>query len=181
MEIKWLEQEIDARRLPIPVDRSYVGTIFYLVGSNELGRYRGFTEGLGKLYLVLNGTGLIKSRHTRLLISMIDDFLDDAEKVKNKIPESDQNILRDLSTDRDILRKGAWPTIRSPQRMYSTLVTNALDKAIGRGRNRLRSIDFPVFDGWRPYPARKPPLQAPVPGLPERAPPLPPELEGKLP
>lgn len=44
-----------ARRLPIPVDESFVATIYYLVGSNELGHVPGFEEALGRLWLVLKG------------------------------------------------------------------------------------------------------------------------------
>jgi len=47
--VLWVEQEIEARRLPVPVNASFVGTIVYLVGSNELAGAPGFQEALGRL------------------------------------------------------------------------------------------------------------------------------------
>lgn len=50
-------------------DESFVGTTFHLVGSNELGHVPGFQEALGRLWLVLKGCGLMKTRHVPVDLS----------------------------------------------------------------------------------------------------------------
>ncbi|QYE34724.1 hypothetical protein KZX46_18535 [Polymorphobacter sp. PAMC 29334] len=181
MEIKWVEQEIATRRLPIPVDKSYVHTIYYLVGSNELANYPGFQPAIVRLARVLDGDGLIKPRHLPIVVAMIEEFLDDAAKIRSNLPESDRLILADLNTIAHELQRGVMPAARRPQDTFSALASDALEQGVPNGSNRLRSINMSLFGGRRPWPARKPPLPAPVAGLPERAPPLPPALEGKMP
>ena len=63
LEVAWVEQEIKRQRLPIPVDASYAGTIYYLVGSNELLSLpggvpdaAGIKDALGRLYRVSGST-----------------------------------------------------------------------------------------------------------------------------
>ncbi|MGI4876213.1 MAG: hypothetical protein ACRYG4_01860 [Janthinobacterium lividum] len=181
MEIRWIEQEIVARRLPIPVDKSYVNTVDYLVGSNELADYTGFQPAIGRLTRVLDGIGLIKARHLPVVVAMIEEFLDDAAKIRSNLPESDRLILADLGRVAGQLHDGLMPAARRPQDTFSALASDALEQGVHNGSNRLRSISMSLFGGRRPWPARKPPLPAPVAGLPERAPPLPSALEGKLP
>ena len=180
LELKWVEQEILARRLPIPVDQSYVNTIYYLVGSNELARYPGFQAAIGTLSKILDGTGLLKTRHYPMIAALIEEFLADADRIQPRLPDSDRSILNDLCSIANELRNGRMPAWRRPQDTFSALATEALEQGVSNGANRLRSIDMPLFDNWRPRPARKPPLRAPVPGLPDRASSLPPEREGRL-
>jgi hypothetical protein len=182
LNLQWLEREIDARRIPIPLDRGYYSTAAYLIASRELDGLpdlRGDThKPLGRLVNVLDGTGLMKPRHRPVLIAMMDDFLADAQRCPG-LSEAAQNTLADIAACRDEVRRGGWPEPRRPQDEFhgGPELTACIDNA----SNRLFRIKAPLFDGWRPYPARKPPLPAPVPGLPRSAPPLPPELAGRLP
>ncbi|HEX8412823.1 MAG TPA: hypothetical protein VF637_02935 [Sphingomicrobium sp.] len=185
LEVAWVEQEIHRQRLPIPVDASYAGTIYYLVGSNELLHLpgevpdaAGVQDALGRLWLVLKGYGLIKRRHLPVLIAMIDDFLADAQHCIT-LSGSARATLADMVACRDELKRGGWPKLRRPQEQFDDVPD--LLSCVDNASNRLFRINSSLFDGWRPYPATKPPLAAPVLGLPDRAPPLPAELEGRLP
>ena len=176
LNLNWIEQEINAQRLPIPVDRSFVGTVFYLVGSGELDSLpdlRGDLEHpLARLSLVLNGTGLMKLRHLPVLVAMLDDLLEDARRCPSTLSDAARATLADLEACRaDLQRGGEWPKRRQPKDYPRA--TPDLRTCIDNLSNRLFMVNAPLFDGWRPNPAKKPPLPAPVPGLPLKAPPLP--------
>ena len=187
LEVAWVEQEIKRRQLPIPVDRSYAGTIYYLVGSGELVHVPGvlhpdaIEDPLGRLWLVLKGYGLMKPRHVPVLIAMIDDLCADADKVHDRLNAEEREVIDDIRAQGEILKRGEWPPYRRPQDRffrYEAPNLNALGLNYG---NRAAGIAASLFEGWRPYPAKKPALAAPVPDLPGKAPPLPAELEGRLP
>ena len=177
----WVEQQINARRLPIPVHESFVATIFYIVGSNELGNVPGFQDALGRLWLVLKGYGLMKARHLPVLISMMDDFVMDANRLDG-LDAGAEGLVADIRAQADDLRMGGvWPKSRRPSQQFTVQSTAILRDRLPNCQNRLRAIQAPLFDGWRPRPARKPPMPAPVPGLPPTAPMLTPEVEARLP
>ena len=156
----WVKKEILARRLPIPVDESYVGAIFHLVGSNELGHVPGFQEALGRLWLVLKGYGLMKPRHVPVLIAMIFDFVTDADRL-GRSDEGALRLLTDMRAQADDLRAGgAWPVDRPPDKRFTVQATPLLRDRLPQCQNRLRAIQAPLFEGWRPSPARKPALAA---------------------
>ncbi len=181
LNINWVEQEIGTRRLPVPPDRSYIHTILYLVGSEELSSVEGLKNALAKLYLVLTGVGLMKQRHVPVLIAMMDDLLAETAKCSS-VSSAERARMDEMASLADDLRRGGgWPKPRRPQDYFSTPVSLDLEACVSNFANRARAIDSALFASWRPRPARKPALAAPVPGLPERAPPSPPELEGKLP
>ena len=184
LNLLWVEQEIKARRLPIPVDKSFVGTVFYLIASGELDELPGLNGDVHgpicRLSLVLDGTGLMKARHLPVLIAMIDDLLADARRCPSTLSDAARATLADLDACRaDLQRGGEWPKRRRPQ--DCPRATPDLRACIDNLGNRLFMVNAPLFDGWRPNPAKKPSLPAPVPGLPPKAQPLPRELEDKLP
>ena len=182
LEVAWVEQEIRRQRLPIPVARSYAGTIYYLVGSGELDRVVGVKSALGRLWLVLKGYGLLKQRHVPVLIAMMDDFVAEAVRCSHVREPKTARLIADMRSEEETLRGGgAWPRNRRPQDQFMLQVTPALRACMERCSGRATEIDASLFEGWRPRPARKPPLTAPVPGLPPDAPPLPPEFQGRLP
>ena len=183
LNLVWIEQEIVARRLPIPVDKSFVGNVFYLIASGELEGLPGLSGDvhgpLCRLSLVLDGTGLMKPRHLPVLVALMDDLLVDARRCP-ALSEAGRATLADLQACREELQRGGeWPTPRRPQDYPRA--TPDMRACIDNLGNRLFMINASLFEGWRPYPAKKPPLPAPVPGLPAKAPSLPAELEGKLP
>ena len=187
LEVAWVEQEIKRQRLPIPVDRSYAGTIYYLVGSGELVHVPGVLDPdgvedpLGRLWLVLKGYGLLKPRHVPVLIAMIEDLCRDADKVRDQLNAEEREVIDDIRAQGALLKRGEWPPYRRPQdRFFRYEAPNLNNLGLDFG-NRSAGISASLFESWRPYPARKPPLPAPAQGLAERAPPLPAELEGKLP
>lgn len=174
LELAWIEQEIAANRLPIPVHPSYVGTVNYLIGSGELNSVPGFQDPHKRLYRVLSGIGLMKQRHLPVLIAMIDDLLDDAARCPSLTGE-ERAALSDLNGLAQGLRDGGqWPVLRLPQEYPFTMIdTPHLDECVDNFFSREFEISASLFEGWRPRPARKSPLAPPVAGLPEQAPPLP--------
>ncbi|HEX8412820.1 MAG TPA: hypothetical protein VF637_02920 [Sphingomicrobium sp.] len=180
------------QRLPIPVDApvdaSYAGTIYYLVGSNELLSLpggvpdaSGIKDALGRPYTVLQGIGLIKQRHVPVLIAMIGDLCADVDKVHDRLNAEEREVIDDIRAQGEILKRGEWPPYRRPQDRFFRYDTPNLDALVADFDDLAAGIAASLFGDWRPYPAKKPPLTAPVPGLPDRAPSLPAELEGRLP
>ena len=112
---------------------------------------------------------------------MIDDLYDDARQVWQRLTPAEQDTMEDVCREADVMRGGGWPAPRRPQDRFPIFDVPNLRALVRQFGDRSRSISMSAYDGWRPYPARKPPLAAPVPGLPDRAPPLPPELADKLP
>ncbi|MCD2472822.1 hypothetical protein LQ948_16565 [Jiella sp. MQZ9-1] len=187
LEIAWIEQEIGRRRLPIPVPHSYAGTIYYVVGSGDLACVAdivdpdGLDDALGRLYLVLQGIGLLKPRHVPVLIAVIDDLCADADAVWDRLNSEEREIIDDIRAQGALLKAGGWPPYRQPQDCFFRYKTPNIDALVDNFGNRAEDVSASLFERWRPYPAKKPPLAAPVPGLPAEAPPLPQALEGKLP
>jgi hypothetical protein len=176
LNVAWVEQEILARRLPIPVHRSFVETIFHLVGSNELGGVAGFQPALSRLWLVLKGYGLIKPRHFPVLLAMIGEFLADAGRCSGH-DEDALHLLGRLREYGDFLaREGQLPPRLPPEKQFAAF-SDVLKSCPERAFSRLDSIDASLFEAWRPKAARKPALAAPVPGLPAEAPLMPPDAK----
>lgn len=171
LEIAWVEQEILAQRLPIPVEAH---TVFYLVGSGELNPIPGVRAPLHRLYLVLKGIGLIKPRHVPLLLSMIDDLYADAQAIWSELPVQEREVMDDLYARGSALRhQGEWPTANPLQRRQTGLDNPVLERHVPDFNNRMTDITASLFEHWRPYAAKKPPLDPPHPGLPRSAPPEP--------
>ena len=186
LEILWLEQEISRQRLPIPVDRSYAGTVYYLTGSGELNhipnpRVPETEQALTRLYIVLQGIGLLKARHVPVVKSTIDDLTADARLHWNELTTAERAIVEDLEAQSNLLGDGGWPAYRRPGQRFGSSDTPNLDALIERYFYRIRDVETSLFDGWRPIAARKPPLPAPVPGLAPQAPPLPDNLKSQIP
>ena len=114
LNVQWLEQEIRAQRLPIPVDRSYVNTVFYLVGSGDLASVPGLKEPLGKLSLVLDGDGLMKPRHLPVLIALIVDLTRDADDCRARLTPAEERWVEELKDMADDLRRGGGLAEGSP-------------------------------------------------------------------
>lgn len=171
LTLAWLKQEIVAQRLPIPVEAR---TVFYLVGSGELNPIPGVKAPLHRLYLVLTGIGLIKPRHVPLLLSMIDDFYTDAQAIWSELPMEEREVMDDLHARGAALRlKAEWPMGNPLQRRQTGLANPVLERHIPDFNNRMTDITASLFEQWRPYAAKKPPLDPPHPGLPRNAPPEP--------
>ena len=90
-------------------------------------------------------------------------------------------MIDDIRTQGALLKRGDWPPYRRPQDRFFRYDTPNLDALVADFDDLAAGIAASLFEGWRPYPTKKPPLAAPVPGLPDRAPPLPAEREGRLP
>ena len=73
--LMWLRQEIEAKRLPIPLDDKYWSTLSYLMREGTLD-YLGGGQLMDELTRILKGTGLLKPRHYPVVVAMLDDFLD---------------------------------------------------------------------------------------------------------
>lgn len=171
LEISWVGQEIAALRLPIPVE---VHTVFYLTGSGELNRVPGVKAPLHRLYLVLKGIGLIKPRHVPLLLSKIEDFYADAQAIWSQLPAEEREVMDDLHARGAALRlRGTWPSDNPLQRRQTGLANPVLERHVPDFNNRMTDITASLFEQWRPYAAKKPPLDPPHPGLPRTAPPEP--------
>jgi hypothetical protein len=181
LTLAWLDQEIAAERLPIPVDRSHVSTVYYLTGSGELDAIPGVAPALERLYTVLQGHGVVKERHLPALADMVDRLLAEAGRCPD-LDGAERAALDDLRRAATPLRAGQLPPGRRVQDYpFSGVDTPNLDACIPNFFSRYSELENALFERIRPLALRKPPLPAPRPGLPPVAPPLPPELADRLP
>lgn len=175
-QLLWLRQEIEARRLPIPLDPSYIATLGYVIGSGDVSDTEAIHAKLGELDLVLRGPGLIKPRHYPVVIAQIEDFLAlvGTHLAADRLLPVERDALDQLRRIADRLRRGEID-LPVPKRDYPawtdpTALEHFRAPHLPNGGNERRRVTLPVFEGWRPVAARKPPLPAPVPGLPPHAP-----------
>ncbi len=175
-QLRWLERELAARRVPIPLNRSWIATLCYLVGSGEVDDSQEIADAMGELTIILQGPGLLKPRHTPVVLSMLEDFIAMMHLYGDPLLPSEQELVEELSAVAVGMRAGAIvPPIGGGMKLLP-LETQILDAKrfetvfpqhrapenyLRVSSNLLRAL----FEGWCPYPARKPPLPAPVPGL----------------
>jgi hypothetical protein len=168
-QLAWLRQEIEAERLPIPLDRKYWSTLGYLVGEGSLD-YLGGEKAMGELTTILSGEGLLKPRHWPIIVAMLEDFLEFVQSHRASLPALDpieERFLREAREIADDLVAGRI-TLPLKESNYlgwkGTYGTRHLD-ALPNFGNRQRGLQRALFDGIRPKVCRKGALPAPKPGL----------------
>lgn len=128
---------------------------------------------MGDLYIVLRGIGLVKERHRAGLIALIDELLADARRCA-QVTSAEYAALTEYREIADTLRSGQWPAMRDPADYpFSGVDSEQLKTCIPHFFRRYVEIENAVFERMRPASFRKPPLHAPIPGLPPVAPSLP--------
>lgn len=174
----WLRQEVKARRVPIPLDRSYLGTIKYLTGSGDVRDSDDVGRAMGEIIQILEGRGLIKPRHYPLLVSMMDDFIAEVEKNRPGLEKTDSFFREYCQLRNEIVDGVLKPPIEpTAERNRFDLSTSKTLAVVPAGQDRrdyqlgtaLDRTTYPLI-GYRPFPVRKPPMPAPVPGLSKVAP-----------
>ena len=165
-QLKWLRQEIEARRLPIPLDQKYWSTLGYLVGEGSLD-YLGGATAMGELTRILDGVGLLKKRHYPVVGAMLDDFLD-LVKQAPRLTAIEQKLIDETRQIRLQLAAGGLqlPLDKSGYLGWKAIYLDRpnLDQLPDFG-NRRGAIARSLFEGWRPKPCRKGALAAPNPGM----------------
>ncbi|GAA5263975.1 hypothetical protein ACOSOMT5_P0395 [Acidiphilium sp. MT5] len=175
-QLRWLERELVARRVPIPLDRRWIGTLCYLVGSGEVDDSKEIATSMGELTRILQGPGLLKPRHTPVVLSMLDDLIAAMRRYGDPLLLSEQELVEELSAVAAGMRAGAiippigggmnLPPLK--KKMLEAKRFKGVFPAHPSPENYLQvffNLSKPLFGGWCPYPAKKPPLSAPVPGL----------------
>ena len=175
-QLRWLERELVARRVPIPLDRRWIGTLCYLVGSGEVDDSKEIADAMGDLTLILEGPGLLKPRHTPVVLSMLEDLIAAMHRYGDPLLPSEQELVEELSAVAAGMRSGAiippigggvnLPPLR--KKMLEAERFEALFPPLTARDDYLtvsNQLSRALFHGFCPYPAKKPPLPAPVPGL----------------
>jgi len=180
-QLRWLDREIRARRLPIPVDRGWIATLAYLVGSGEVDDTKEIQTAMGELVRILQGPGLLKPRHTPVVLSLLDDLIADMHRYGDPLEPSEVELVAELSEVAEGIRSGTIvPPIGGganlPPLKKRMINANRLKKLFPPLKEKddyiatRRNLTLPLFHGWCPFVAAKHPLAAPVPGL-DRSPP----------
>jgi hypothetical protein len=163
-QTKWLRQEIRARRLPIPLDEKYWGTLGYLVAEGSL-NYLGIEKPMGELATILSGTGMLKRRHYPVVVAMLDDLLELTKQAPHldaadrQMIEETRAMRRAISSGQPLpLDKAGYPAWRA------FLSAQNLQKIPGYRQQRF-NLAASLFEEWRPGPCLKGPLPAPNPGM----------------
>lgn len=174
----WLRQEVQARRIPIPLDGSYLGTIKYLTGSGDVRDSDEVGRTMGDIIQVLQGRGLIKPRHYPLLLSMMDDFIAEVHKHRPGLEHTDP-FFREYCMWRNGIVNGTFHPPIEPtaerNRFYQASGRTLADVLPGETEPNYElglAMDRTIYPliGHRPYQTYKPPMPAPVPGLDRMAP-----------
>jgi hypothetical protein len=175
-QLLWLKDQIEARRLPIPVDRSWVATLHYVVGSCEVDDTPEIAAVLGELSIIVKGIGLIKPRHVPVLISTFDDLIADIHQFADPLRPEEAVLVGLLEETLAGLATGELqpplPLASRPGPLNAALIKQERLKYLfpqppdpRHFAARRRPIAAPLYDSYRPDVARKPPMPAPVPGL----------------
>jgi hypothetical protein len=106
-QLRWLERELVARRVPIPLDRRWIATLCYLVGSGEVDDSKEIADAMGDLTLILEGPGLLKPRHTPVVLSMLEDLIAAMHRYGDPLLLSEQELVEELSAVAAGVRAGA--------------------------------------------------------------------------
>jgi len=180
-QLRWLRQQIGAGRLPIPVNKSWIGTLSYLVGSGEVDDTPEIAQALGELLRILKGPGLLKPRHIPVIVSMIEDFVAAIHRYGDPLTATEATLAADLQAAAAGLRAGTIvPPLEAPRTRHplrkALMDAQRLRKLFPQHPDKrdfftyAHFLELPLFEGWRPYVAKKPPLPAPNPGLAPEAP-----------
>jgi len=163
-QLMWLRQEITARRLPLPLDDKYWGTLGYLVAEGSLD-HLGIAKPMGELATILTGTGMLKKRHYPVVVALLDDLLALTRRA-TQLDVADQQMIREIQAVRDAITSGqSLPLDKAnyPAWRFPTATKNL--PQIPEFRQQRLNLFACVFEEWRPAPCRKGPLPAPNPGL----------------
>jgi hypothetical protein len=122
---------------------------------------------MGELARILDGVGLLKTRHYPVVVAMIDDFLDFV-KQSPRLDDPIERMLVDES--RQIRAQLAAGDLQPPldKSQYPGWKGSTSTKNLHRlpeFSNRRRAVALPLFEGWRPRPCYKGTLAAPNPGM----------------
>ncbi len=174
-ELYWLRQEITAGRLPLPVQDGWISTITYTHANGDLNHLPGFRQICEDLIVVLE-EGLVKPRHTPVVIEMIDEVLPRIDQIgqtpainltdpylQELLPDPLMAIKQELLQlklllmqnliELPVIKKG-WPAIAKMS------VLGGLDDATDQ---MLMTLGYTLKSGWRPAACRKGPLAPPNP------------------
>ncbi|WP_234732400.1 hypothetical protein [Acidocella facilis] len=180
-QLRWLKQEVDAQRLPVPVHKSWIGTLCYVVGSCEVDDTKEIAKALGELKRILQGPGLLKPRHFPVIAAQIDDLVADIHLFGDPLTPDETQLVADLEEVAKGIRSGQIiPPLTVPKGIHplrlALMHANRLKEVfpphpdLRRFRRQSDHLQLPLFENWRPYVAQKPPLAAPNPGLGPEAP-----------
>jgi hypothetical protein len=163
-QLMWLRQELTARRLPLPLDDKYWGTLGYLVAEGSLD-HLGIAKPMGELARILSGTGMLKKRHYPVVVAMLDDLLTLTQRA-TQLDANEQQMIEDIRAVRAAIGSGqplpfdktsfpAWKAFKDAPN---------LEQLPGYLQQR-RNVGACVFEEWRAPLCHKGPLPAPNPGL----------------
>lgn len=180
-QLRWLKQEIDAQRLPVPVHKSWIGTLCYVVGSCEVDDSKEIAKALGELKRILQGPGLLKPRHFPVVAAQIDDLVADIHLFGDPLTPDEIKFVADLEDTAKGIRSGQIiPPLTVPKGIHplklALMHAKRLENILPQPPNphqywkQSHFLQLPLFSAWRPYVAQKPHLGAPNPGLGPEAP-----------
>ncbi|HQT90326.1 MAG TPA: hypothetical protein PK677_17635 [Acidiphilium sp.] len=175
-QLHWLDREIRSKRLPIPVNRGWIATLSYLVGSGEVSDTKQIETAMGELARILKGPGLLKPRHTPVVLAMLDDLIAAMHHYGDPLQRAEQDLVDELSSVAEGLRSlrivppigGGLNLPPLEQKILAAKRFEAVFPPLTEKDDYITvnyHVSLPLFHGWCPYPVAKPPLPAPVPGL----------------
>lgn len=165
-QLMWLRQEIEAQRLPIPLDRKYIGTLLYVVRDGNLDYLPGAEKLLGELAQILKGYGIVRPRHYPVVIAMLDDLLAMVARLP-KLNAAKQLFQTEIQFIRDRLAAGRLDLPLDESRFpgcRGISLENDLNDIPGFEQASI-SMSVVVFSGHRPAVCRKGNLDPPNPGI----------------
>ena len=161
LHLKWLRQEIEARRLPIPLDRKYRMTLCHQIAEGR--KNRELQSLLEQLNTILKGTGLVKPRHIPLVLEQIHSV---QEMVKSIDPKSLKysSALNELTSITQLISNTPF---NLPINIDSYPGLGSIDYFLMLREMALTwsELSDVLFSAYRPKMCIKPGFAAPMPGL----------------
>jgi hypothetical protein len=167
---QWLRRMILERTMPIPLDRSYWGTLGYVMGDMTFAAVNPeLDQKIYEVVSIVDGDGLLKPRHYPVAVALIRDLIDAMNRDLHPLSADEAAATHELGEvirwikhhDAQLpLDEDAFPNV-------AKLGKNPKFDGVTKVRARLHDMSRVVFRGEKPIECFKGPLAAPVPGLPK--------------
>jgi hypothetical protein len=167
---QWLRRMILERTMPIPLDRSYWGTLGYVMGDMTFAAVNPeLDQKIYEVVVVVKGNGLLKPRHYPVAVALIRDLIDVMNRDLHPLSADEAAAAHELG---DMIRwiehhNAQLPLDRQAFPNVAKLGKNPKFGTATDVRAALRDMSDVIFAGGRPLECLKGPLAAPVPGLPK--------------
>jgi hypothetical protein len=170
---QWLRRMILERTMPIPLDRSYWGTLGYVMGDMTFAAVNPeLDQKIYEVVSIVKGDGLLKPRHYPVAVALVRDLIDAMNGDLQPLSADEAAATHELG---DVIRWIEYHGAQLPldEKTFPNIGKLRKNPKFGSATNvraRLHDMSRVVFRGEKPIECLKGSLAAPVSGLPKTPP-----------